>query len=95
MLASHALLLQVNGRVLPPPRLRYGGGVNINPGDKGDWDLRSIKYVFYSRHGLQSREDCSAGAVRPAVAHCCSVRMGAGLASSTESCEVARPPQLE
>jgi hypothetical protein len=38
-------LLAVKGRVLPAPRLTYGQGKCLNPGDRGAWNLMDVKLV--------------------------------------------------
>jgi hypothetical protein len=38
-------MMQVTGRLLPPPCLAYGGEKHMNPGSKGAWDLRGVKWV--------------------------------------------------
>jgi hypothetical protein len=39
-------MMEVQGRVLPTPRLGYGNHTHLDPGQKGEWNLMGKGYVW-------------------------------------------------
>lgn len=38
-------MMEVQGRVLPTPRLAYGGDTHMDPGHKREWNLMNQRWV--------------------------------------------------